>query len=172
MAGINTKIDTIEVGKSASVTGTYTVKQSDIDKGGKIHNVATVGDKSPEKDVPVEQNSSYTAVKTADKEKVTAAGEIITYTITVTNTGNTTLKDIAVKDDMAGIDETISEIPVGESRSVTGTYTVTQNDIDNKTEIKNVATAGDKSPEIDVPVEKQPDILVNKDATAVKAKDA
>ena len=172
MAGINTKIDTIEVGKSASVTGTYTVKQEDIDKGGKIHNVATVGDKSPEKDVPVEQNSSYTAVKTADKEKVTAAGEIITYTITVTNTGNTTLKDIAVKDDMAGIDETISEIPVGESRSVTGTYTVTQNDIDNKTEIKNVATAGDKSPEIDVPVEKQPDILVNKDATAVKAKDA
>ena len=172
MAGINTKIDTIEVGKSASVTGTYTVKQSDIDKGGKIHNVATVGDKSPEKDVPVEQNSSYTAVKTADKEKVTAAGEVITYTITVTNTGNTTLKDIAVKDDMAGIDETISEIPVGESRSVTGTYTVTQNDIDNKTEIKNVATAGDKSPEIDVPVEKQPDILVNKDATAVKAKDA
>ena len=172
MAGINTKIDTIEVGKSASVTGTYTVKQEDIDKGGKIHNVATVGDKSPEKDVPVEQNSSYTAVKTADKEKVTAAGEVITYTITVTNTGNTTLKDIAVKDDMAGIDETISEIPVGESRSVTGTYTVTQNDIDNKTEIKNVATAGDKSPEIDVPVEKQPDILVNKDATAVKAKDA
>ena len=172
MAGINTKIDTIEVGKSASVTGTYTVKQSDIDKGGKIHNVATVGDKSPEKDVPVEQNSSYTAVKTADKEKVTAAGEIITYTITVKNTGNTTLTDITVKDDMAGIDETISEIPVGESRSVTGTYTVTQNDIDNKTEIKNVATAGDKSPEIDVPVEKQPDILVNKDATAVKAKDA
>ena len=172
MAGINTKIDTIEVGKSASVTGTYTVKQSDIDKGGMIHNAATAGDKTPEKDVPVEQNSSYTAVKTADKEKVTAAGEIITYTITVTNTGNTTLKDIAVKDDMAGIDETISEIPVGESRSVTGTYTVTQNDIDNKTEIKNVATAGDKSPEIDVPVEKQPDILVNKDATAVKAKDA
>ena len=172
MAGINTKIDTIEVGKSASVTGTYTVKQEDIDKGGKIHNVATVGDKSPEKDVPVEQNPGYTAVKTADKEKVTTAGEVITYTITVTNTGNTTLKDIAVKDDMAGIDETISEIPVGESRSVTGTYTVTQNDIDNKTEIKNVATAGDKSPEIDVPVEKQPDILVNKDATAVKAKDA
>ena len=172
MAGINTKIDTIEVGKSASVTGTYTVKQSDIDKGGKIHNVATVGDKSPEKDVPVEQNSSYTAVKTADKEKVTAAGEIITYTITVTNTGNTTLKDIAVKDDMAGINTKIDTIEVGKSASVTGTYTVKQSDIDKGGKIHNVATVGDKSPERDVEVEQNPCILVNKDATAVKAKDA
>ncbi len=172
MAGINTKIDTIEVGKSASVTGTYTVKQEDIDKGGMIHNAATAGDKTPEKDVPVEQNSSYTAVKTADKEKVTAAGEIITYTITVKNTGNTTLTDITVKDDMAGIDTKIDTIEVGKSASVTGTYTVKQEDIDKGGKIHNVATAGDKSPEIDVPVEKQPDILVNKDATAVKAKDA
>ena len=172
MAGINTKIDTIEVGKSASVTGTYTVKQSDIDKGGKIHNVATVGDKSPEKDVPVEQNSSYTAVKTADKEKVTAAGEVITYTITVTNTGNTTLKDIAVKDDMAGINTKIDTIEVGKSASVTGTYTVKQEDIDKGGKIHNVATVGDKSPERDVEVEQNPCILVNKDATAVKAKDA
>ena len=172
MAGINTKIDTIEVGKSASVTGTYTVKQSDIDKGGKIHNVATVGDKSPEKDVPVEQNSSYTAVKTADKEKVTAAGEIITYTITVKNTGNTTLTDITVKDDMAGIDTKIDTIEVGKSASVTGTYTVKQEDIDKGGKIHNVATVGDKSPERDVEVEQNPCILVNKDATAVKAKDA
>ena len=172
MAGINTKIDTIEVGKSASVTGTYTVKQSDIDKGGKIHNVATVGDKSPEKDVPVEQNPGYTAVKTADKEKVTAAGEVITYTITVTNTGNTTLKDIAVKDDMAGINTKIDTIEVGKSASVTGTYTVKQEDIDKGGKIHNVATVGDKSPERDVEVEQNPCILVNKDATAVKAKDA
>ncbi len=172
MAGINTKIDTIEVGKSASVTGTYTVKQSDIDKGGKIHNVATVGDKSPEKDVPVEQNPGYTAVKTADKEKVTTAGEIITYTITVKNTGNTTLTDIAVKDDMAGIDTKIDTIEVGKSASVTGTYTVKQEDIDKGGKIHNVATVGDKSPERDVEVEQNPCILVNKDATAVKAKDA
>ena len=172
MAGINTKIDTIEVGKSASVTGTYTVKQSDIDKGGKIHNVATVGDKSPEKDVPVEQNSGYTAVKTADKEKVTAAGEVITYTITVTNTGNTTLKDIPVVDDMAGINTKIDTIEVGKSASVTGTYTVKQEDIDKGGKIHNVATVGDKSPERDVEVEQNPCILVNKDATAVKAKDA
>ena len=172
MAGINTKIDTIEVGKSASVTGTYTVKQSDIDKGGMIHNAATAGDKTPEKDVPVEQNSSYTAVKTADKEKVTTAGEIITYTITVTNTGNTTLTDIAVKDDMAGIDTKIDTIEVGKSASVTGTYTVKQEDIDKGGKIHNVATVGDKSPERDVEVEQNPCILVNKDATAVKAKDA
>ena len=165
MAGINTKIDTIEVGKSASVTGTYTVTQADIDKGGKIHNVATAGDKSPEKDVNVEQNPGYTAVKTADKEKVTTAGEVITYTITVTNTGNTTLKDIAVKDDMAGINTKIDTIEVGKSASVTGTYTVKQSDIDKGGKIHNVATVGDKSPEKDVPVEQ------NSSYTAVKTAD-
>ena len=172
MAGIDTKIDTIGVGKSASVTGTYTVTQADIDKGGMIHNVATAGDKTPEKDVDVEQNPGYTAVKTADKEKVTTAGEVITYTITVTNTGNTTLTNIAVKDDMAGIDTKIDTIEVGKSASVTGTYTVKQEDIDKGGKIHNVATAGDKSPEKDVDVEQNPSILVNKDATAVKAKDA
>ena len=189
------KIGDLKAGDSKEISATYTVTyEKDIkgkaDENGNplpiINEVFVKGESVPTKpdqkseevsddskvETPVEEAPSYDISKIADKEKVTTAGEVITYTITVTNTGNTTLKDIAVKDDMAGIDETISEIPVGESRSVTGTYTVTQNDIDNKTEIKNVATAGDKSPEIDVPVEKQPDILVNKDATAVKAKDA
>ena len=172
MLGIDHVISEIKVNGTKVISAQYTVTQDDIDDGGIIKNIVTVGDKETERDVEVEQNPGYTAVKIADKEKVTKAGEVITYTITVTNTGNTTLKDIPVVDEMAGINTTIAEIPVGESRSVEGTYTVTQNDIDNKTEIKNVATAGDKTPEIDVNVEQNPSILVNKDATAVKAKDA
>ncbi len=147
MIGLDETIESIEVGKSVSRTGKYVVTQQDIDKGGVIKNVATVGDKTPEKTVTVEQNSSYTATKKADKEKVTTAGEEITYTITVTNTGNTTLKNIPVKDKMIGLDTTIESIEVGESKTVTGKYIVTQQDIDKGEEIKNVATVGDKTPE-------------------------
>ena len=180
MAGINTKIDTIEVGKSASVTGTYTVKQSDIDKGGKIHNVATVGDKSPEKDVPVEQNSSYTAVKTADKEKVTAAGEVITYTITVTNTGNTTLEDIKITDSLnVKYDDkdvnagntvyTIESLEPGKYVEIKVYYTVTAEDVKTEGTINNVATAtakdGTHDDDNDNKVVKNP----NTQVTATKA---
>ena len=172
MLGIDKVISEIKINGTNVISAQYTVTQDDIDKGGVIKNIVTVGDKETERDVNVEQNPGYTAVKTADKEKVTTAGEVITYTITVTNTGNTTLKDIAVKDDMAGINTKIDTIEVGKSASVTGTYTVKQEDIDKGGKIHNVATVGDKSPERDVEVEQNPCILVNKDATAVKAKDA
>ena len=172
MLGIDKVISEIKINGTNVISAQYTVTQDDIDKGGVIKNIVTVGDKETERDVNVEQNPGYTAVKTADKEKVTTAGEEIIYTITVTNTGNTTLKDIAVKDDMAGINTKIDTIEVGKSASVTGTYTVKQEDIDKGGKIHNVATVGDKSPERDVEVEQNPCILVNKDATAVKAKDA
>ena len=172
MLGIDKVISEIKINGTNVISKKYTVTQDDIDKGGVIKNIVTVGDKETERDVDVEQNPGYTAVKTADKEKVTTAGEVITYTITVTNTGNTTLKDIPVVDDMAGINTKIDTIEVGKSASVTGTYTVKQSDIDKGGKIHNVATVGDKSPERDVEVEQNPCILVNKDATAVKAKDA
>ena len=172
MLGIDKVISEIKINGTNVISKKYTVTQDDIDKGGVIKNIVTVGDKETERDVDVEQNPGYTAVKTADKEKVTTAGEVITYTITVTNTGNTTLKDIPVVDDMAGINTKIDTIEVGKSASVTGTYTVKQEDIDKGGKIHNVATVGDKSPERDVEVEQNPCILVNKDATAVKAKDA
>ena len=126
MLGIDKVISEIKINGTNVISAQYTVTQDDIDKGGVIKNIVTVGDKETERDVNVEQNPGYTAVKTADKEKVTTAGEEIIYTITVTNTGNTTLKDIAVKDDMAGINTKIDTIEVGKSASVTGTYTVKQ----------------------------------------------
>src|SRR5690606_9151806 len=42
------------------------------------------------------------AKKTADKTEVTAAGTVVTYTITVKNTGNTTLTAVAVNDALTG----------------------------------------------------------------------
>ena len=157
----------LNAGETNILTATYIVKQQDIDAQQKIINIGKIIYDNEEKESKVETpvevaKLGYEATKTADKEKVTTAGEVITYTITVKNTGNTTLKNIQVVDEKIGLTETIAEIPVGEERSVEGKYTVTQKDIDNGGKIKNVATVGDKTPSVEVPVEQKPGIQLIK----------
>src|SRR5690606_4106835 len=76
----------------------------DIDNGGVV-NVASVDNGNPEdpkdddeEEVPSDKKPAITVTKVADKETVSTAGEIITYTITVENTGNVTLKGYTVRD--------------------------------------------------------------------------
>src|SRR5690606_41381573 len=75
----------------------YTVTQADIDNGG-VLNVASAGGENPddpededEVEVPSVKQPAIEVSKTADKATVSEAGEVIRYTITVTNTGNVTL---------------------------------------------------------------------------------
>jgi uncharacterized repeat protein (TIGR01451 family) len=74
---------------------------------------------------------------TLDKggDGVATPGDIINYTFTVTNTGNTTLTDITVADVVSGVTVTGAAIPSlapGASNNTvyTGTYAITQADID------------------------------------------
>ena len=59
------------------------------------------------------------------------AGDKIPYTITVTNTGNTTLTDVTVSDAMLGINNNLGTMAPGQTLTITGTYILTQADIDN-----------------------------------------
>ncbi len=56
-----------------------------------------------------------------------AAGESITYEVTVTNTGNVSLETITFKDNLAEV-PAIDALAVGESKTVTYTYVVTTED--------------------------------------------
>jgi len=87
------------------------------------------------------RNNTYrmTIDKVADGD-LYEVGDIITYTITVENTGNTTLRDILVTDDMTGLSETIDFLNSGASREFTTTYVAQQDDIGDLT---NTATAED-----------------------------
>ncbi|MDN3205971.1 DUF7507 domain-containing protein [Algoriphagus sediminis] len=95
-------------------------------------------------DIP--QNPALTIVKTADKTVVENAGEVITYTIEVSNSGNLTLTNIMVEDPLTGLEEEIDELVPGESVSLNTTYTVTTADLVAQEPILNVAKASADDP--------------------------
>src|SRR5699024_2940738 len=192
---------TLAPGESTTGVLTHTVTQAELDNG-EIHNFANtegtpppvidpedpdnpveqdpVTDEDDEK-VPGKQNADLSLTKKADKEKVVQAGDEIEYTLTVTNTGNVTLTDVTVNDEMLGGDLEVepSTLAPGESGIVKGTYIVTQDDSDRVDEIENIATATGTPPggdpedpdkpttpptEEKVPVENDPSITLVKQA--------
>ncbi|OOG79363.1 hypothetical protein B0E43_00010, partial [Algoriphagus sp. A40] len=56
-----------------------------------------------EEETPIERNPSIQIVKTDNDALVDGAGDVITYTLTVTNTGNVTLTNVMVKDPLTGL---------------------------------------------------------------------
>lgn len=97
---------------------------------------------------PSTQKSSLSIVKEADKDTMTdaEAGDVITYTFTVTNTGDTELSDVDIIDELiekdgADIDtSSIGTLEAGKSATVTAEYAVTDDDISAGI-VTNVATA-------------------------------
>jgi uncharacterized repeat protein (TIGR01451 family) len=126
---------------------THTVTQSEIDNNGggdgDIDNTATVQGYAPDGAMVSDSDSTavtfsqipgLTLMKSADRTNVVAAGEVITYSFSVQNTGNVTITGIALTDSfLTGIscDTVASLLPGGiHSFSCSGnTYTVTPADI-------------------------------------------
>src|SRR5699024_2408250 len=180
---------TLAPGETGTVKGTYTVTQEDIDNKDQVINIATAtgtppgGDpedpdnpKTPPTDekVPVVNDPEITLVKLADKE-VLVAGETITYTFTTTNTGNTTLNNVNLVDELEGISDidylTVNGDAITDASNITlepgdvlvaeATYDVTQADV-NANEVYNHATAEGTPPpkenpeDPDNPIEQDP----------------
>ena len=134
-------------------TATHTVTQAEIDSNGggdgDIDNTATAdsdqtGTDSADASVPVEQNLALTIVKEARcrrHDRGCGGRDAINYTITVANTGNTTLTGVVVTDpnadagtivrgaDVVGDNDGLLE--VGETWTYTAAHTVTQAEIDS-----------------------------------------
>ncbi|MDR0960374.1 MAG: DUF11 domain-containing protein [Propionibacteriaceae bacterium] len=151
-------------GQSAVCTASYTVTQADVDAGS-IANTATASGKTPGGDpVPTPETTETTGsdttpglsvVKTStlddtDGNGKADVGEKLTYTVTVTNTGEVTMSGITVSDptlEAAGSTVTcpVSGLAPGDSTACTASYTVTQADLDRGTIVNN-ATASGKTP--------------------------
>ncbi|MBM2578011.1 DUF11 domain-containing protein [Jannaschia sp. Os4] len=154
-------------------TATDTVEQADLD-GGSMDNVAVATATSEplaptataRESVPATQTPGLAVEKVADRATA-AVGETITYTHTVTNTGNVTLTDVTLRDrhesasgteDLAVTDERLvteagetdatdatagdgvwSSLGAGDVIAFTTTYEVTQADVDAQAALTNTA---------------------------------
>ena len=102
----------LSAGETWQYTASHTVTQNDINTlgggDGFIENTVTADSAqttpvSATASVVVESGSSVDLTKTANVASVHAAGDVISYTITVANNGNTTLTNPVVEDNQVNI---------------------------------------------------------------------
>jgi uncharacterized repeat protein (TIGR01451 family) len=162
LPGLDLPVDTIASlpgGTNATLVGTYTLTQADIDRGfvensatvtgtfgtdGSGNPVtvsdvsgATVNDDTPTL-VPDLQAPSVAVVKTADASAVAnpaGVGQQITYGFEIRNTGNTTLTNVTLADPLSGLTLAGAPIPslapgTTDTVAYSATYPITQGDID------------------------------------------
>ncbi len=139
-----TPAGTLSVGEVVNCTGTYVLTQADINAG-EVVNTATAdsNETDPVEDTEITDVPQGPAL-TVDKVLTSNAdedgsgtvnlGDTLTYTITTTNTGNVTLNNVTVADSLIANLTCNPTIPAtlapGEQIVCTGTYTITQADID------------------------------------------
>lgn len=158
----NTGVFTVKelpLGLIEKIEYSYTVTEADAGKT--ISNSVTVN-------VPEDNDDDNTTETTVEKKSVALTkqankaeakvGETITYTVTVKNTGNVALTNVVLTDSLKGIafngndnpgvtydaaagKFTVAALAVGETKTFTYTYVVTQADV-GKT-VSNVVTAED-----------------------------
>ncbi|WP_284254231.1 DUF7507 domain-containing protein [Pseudolysinimonas kribbensis] len=146
-------------GDDVSCTADYTATQDDVDSGA-LTNTATVTGTPPDGTTPPVSPPStsvvttspapaLTIVKTADAAKVTRAGQVVTYSFAVTNTGNVTITDPVVHEGAFTGHGTLSAIACPDSASTlspaesvtcTATYTVVDADLVRGSRLSNSAT--------------------------------
>jgi uncharacterized repeat protein (TIGR01451 family) len=136
-------------GDTLTCEAVRTVAQSDLDAGG-VDNTATVLGVDPDGNtvaapsgtvtVPAVVRPSLSVVKSSSTTSYTSVGDVVRYSIVVTNTGNVTLADVTLTDTVA----TLVACPPrtlapGASFTCAAERSVTQADID-RGRIDNIAT--------------------------------
>jgi len=152
---------TLEPGESFSCTASHIVTLADLNRG-RIDNIASASgtdingdifesDPSTEVTVMAKFNPGWTLTKTSTTtpNTYTAVGDLLTYSLVLSNTGNTAISGVVVSDPLAdagsiayvsGDDGTREILEIGESWMYTAAHTVTQADLDAGS-FTNVATA-------------------------------
>ncbi len=157
LANVKVTDPMINLFESKTYTGIYEVTQDDLNSNGHgtgfINNTAIVYEKgkvpqnqSSSIQTPIIQNPSYTIDKTINvtgktinepAENVTKAGDVINYQFVVMNDGNIDLSNVSVNSTLVNLIEPMesnsndSVLDVGENRTYTGNYVVTQDDMNS-----------------------------------------
>ncbi|WP_420369289.1 DUF7507 domain-containing protein [Curtobacterium sp. L1-20] len=198
LSAIECPATSLAAGRDMVCDATYTLTAADVDAGS-VRNSATAtgnppGDDTPpvttppsEITIPVPAQPGLSVVKSADVKEITKAGQKVTYSFKVTNTGNVTIRNVVVNDtDFSGTGE-LGEITcpettlaAGAAETCTAEYTVTQADVNNSDSLTNTATAGGNPPTGDpivsipsssnVPITRAPGLKIVKSSDAEAAK--
>ncbi|MED4127827.1 hypothetical protein [Shouchella miscanthi] len=104
---------------------------------------SNLGERVTDKDevtIYEDPNGIIVLTKTSDKETISQAGDEVTYTFTVENTGNVTLTDVNVNDPMLGGTIEIEQTTLAPGETTTGSviYVVTEADLNHRT-LDNIA---------------------------------
>jgi gliding motility-associated-like protein/uncharacterized repeat protein (TIGR01451 family) len=146
---------TLAPGEEKAYSKAYTVTLADILSGAPIVNVAEVtlvdGGGTPYRAqsqavVNIGLSPSIGLEKTADVSEVDRAGDVIRYTLTVTNTGDAPLINVVVSDPLTGFEEQIGLLLPGQAKAFVTSYSVTEADFENLEEVLNTATAKGTAP--------------------------
>lgn len=141
----------IDITEVWTYIASYTVPQSDIDLGGTFSNTftydtaltpprtTTAATTTIVQTPALSINKTYVITTDGGTLGVADAGDIITYTYQVSNSGNITVNGVSVSDVHGGAGSLSSITPVsvaslapGVSTNFTATYTAIQQDIDNQ----------------------------------------
>ncbi|MGL5857935.1 MAG: DUF7507 domain-containing protein [Angustibacter sp.] len=141
----------------------YVITQADVDAGVRSNTALAFGQESggglvssntSVSDTPIDQLRGLVLTKTGTPRDVDGDGEIhlgdeIDYAFQVTNTGTTTITDLAIDDPLLGLAVTCPAGPLAPGASVdcaaSGPWTVTQQDV-NSGQHTNRATATGRAP--------------------------
>ncbi len=147
----------LDVGETWHYTATHTVTQAEIDAGSNIVNTATAdsdqtGPDSDDASIPVTQSPVIAIDKAIvgvgggnGNGTLDSPGDVVSYAVTVTNTGNITLHDVTVNDPLTGLSVSGVTLAPGISQTYQTSYTLTQADLNSNAGgdgfIENTATA-------------------------------
>jgi uncharacterized repeat protein (TIGR01451 family) len=147
----------LDVGETWSYTASHVVTQAEIHAGSNIVNVATADSNQTDPDtddasIPVEQAPAIAVDKAIasitggnGNTAADSAGDVLNYTVTVSNPGNMTLTNVVVTDVLTGLNITGVTLAPGESETYQTSYLLTQQDLDSNGGgdgyVENTATA-------------------------------
>ena len=131
----------LAAGEVVTCNATYIVNQEDLDAGEVLNEafartefgvIPTIVLSDPDEvTVVADLNPAFELEKLVDAASFTSVGDVLSYDLTVTNTGNQTLTNVVVSDDLLpGLVCEIDTLVVGAELTCSDTYVVTQADID------------------------------------------
>ena len=155
-------IASLAPGASETCTGSYAITQVDIDAGQKVNTATAGSDQTGTVDSshtePIPQSSVLSLVKGGaldlGADGVASPGDLINYTFLVSSDGNTTLTIVSVTDpDVSPVTcpsgNPIPSLAPGVSETCTGSYAISQADIDTGQKVNTATANSDQTDPVD-----------------------